>query len=85
MKVKELIAILSLIDPEAQVIMQKDAEGNGYSPLSGADHEAVYVEESTYSGSVYSTGWSASDACMTEAEWTEVISRPRCVVLYPVN
>ncbi len=30
MKVKELIEELQSMDPEAEVIMQKDSEGNGY-------------------------------------------------------
>jgi hypothetical protein len=35
--VKELIAQLALLDPDAVVIMQRDPEGNGYAPCSGAD------------------------------------------------
>ena len=85
MKVKELLAALADADPEAEVILQKDSEGNGYSPLEGADLKAVYVPDSTYSGTVYSMSWSASDACMTKAEWEEIKDKPRCVVLYPVN
>lgn len=85
MKVKELIMILSEFDQNAEVILQKDAEGNGYSPLAGADHDAVYVPESTWSGSVYSTSWTADDACMEESEWKKILRKKRCVVLNPVN
>lgn len=85
MKVKELIEILKDCDPNAQVVMQKDAEGNGYSPLAGADHEAVYIAESTWSGMVYSTEWTADDACMDENEWKKILKRKRCIVLFPVN
>jgi hypothetical protein len=85
MKDKELIAELQTMDPEAELIIQKDAEGNGYSPLLGADHKAVYVSETTWYGEVYSTDYSAEDNCMEEAEWQEILARPRCVVLYPVN
>jgi hypothetical protein len=85
MKVKELIEALSAAHPEAEVILQKDAEGNGYSPLHCADTEAVYVPESTWSGEVYSLSWSAEDAGMDGDEWQEVSSKPRCVVLAPVN
>lgn len=85
MKVKQLIRLLSSCDQNAEVILQKDAEGNGYSPLSGADHEAVYVPENTWSGNVFSTGWTADDACMEEAEWKRLMKRKRCVVLHPVN
>ena len=85
MKVKDLIVDLLVADPEAEVILQRDAEGNGYSPLRGADMNAVYVPENTWSGSVYSLTWSANDACMSEQEWAAVTAGPRCVVLHPVN
>lgn len=85
MKVEALIKILSTLDPESQVILQKDAEGNGYSPLRGVDNEAVYVKESAYSGEVYSTKYPASDHCMEESEWKKLLKQKRCVVLYPVN
>jgi hypothetical protein len=39
---------------DTSVILQKDAEGNGYSPLDGAD-EAMYLAESTWSGETYMT------------------------------
>lgn len=85
MKVKALIKLLAGFDQNAEVILQKDSEGNGYSPLSGADHDAVYTPESSWSGSVFSTEWSAEDACMDESEWKKMQKRKRCVVLFPVN
>lgn len=85
MKVKALMKLLESFDPESQVILQKDAEGNGYSPLAGADHDAVYVAETTWSGDVYSTGWTADDACMEPDEFKKLMKRKRCVVLFPVN
>jgi hypothetical protein len=85
MKAKELIEALSAADPEAEVILQKDAEGNGYSPLHCADTEAVYVPDNTWSGAVYSLNWTADDAAMSEEEWAEIAKKPRCVVLAPVN
>jgi hypothetical protein len=85
MKVKELVAALADADPEAEVVLQKDSEGNGYSPLNGADLDAVYVAETTWSGDVYAMDWSAEDACMTEREWSRIKAKPRCVVLFPVN
>ena len=85
MKVRELLEALKDADLDAEVILQKDAEGNGYSPLEGADTESVYVPDTTWSGDVYSLDWSASDACMTTEEWDDVCKRPKCVVLYPVN
>jgi hypothetical protein len=85
MNVRDLIIELSALDPDAQVILQKDAEGNGYSPLACADGAAVYVPETTWSGNVYATTWSAEDADMDEDDWKEMLKRSRCVVLAPVN
>ncbi len=85
MKVKELLQVLAACNPDAEVILQKDSEGNGYSPLEGADEDAVYVPDSTYSGAVYSRSWSADEACLSPKEWQKVLKRPSCVVLYPVN
>lgn len=85
MKVKALMKLLATFDPNADVILQKDAEGNGYSPLSGADHEAVYEPHSTWDGNVYDTKWTADDACMEECEWKKLMKKRRCVVLFPIN
>lgn len=85
MKVKELMELLATFDQNADVILQKDAEGNSYSPLQGADHDAVYVADTTWSGTVYSTDWTADDADMDEDEWKLLKKRGRCVVLFPVN
>lgn len=85
MKVSELLEVLTSADPEAEVILQKDAEGNSYSPLMGADHEAVYIPVTTWSGEVFSLKWGADDACMSEEEWELVKARPKCLVLFPIN
>jgi len=85
MKIKELIAALKDMDQNAEVILQKDSEGNGYSHLYGITDEAVYVPETTYSGLVYYTDWSAEDADMSEAEWKKLLKKKRCVVLIPTN
>ena len=83
--VKDLREFLAKMPDDMEVILQKDAEGNGYSPLSGADPNAVYIPDSTYSGEVYNMGWSASDACMTDDEWEEIKSKPRALILHPIN
>lgn len=86
MTVAELIKELHKLPSDAEVILQKDAEGNGYSPLYCADGDAIYIAETKYSGSVYSTEWSAADACMSDAEWNEFkAENPRCCVLAPMN
>lgn len=85
MKVKELLLALADADMEAEIILQKDAEGNGYSPLIGVDLEATYIPTNTWSGDVYSRSWSADDALKSEEEWNIIMAMPRCVVLYPVH
>ena len=40
MTVRELIEALRAVDPDLLVVLQEDAEGNGYSPLSGAEPAA---------------------------------------------
>jgi len=85
MKVKELIRKLEQENAESEVILQKDSEGNGYSPLSAVDGFAVYIPETTYSGNVFSLEWSADDACVSQKEWESMQKKPRCVVLAPVN
>lgn len=84
MKVKDLMSKLKRIDPNARIILQRDAEGNGYSPLAGAD-EGIYVKESTYSGDVYDPSWTADECDMTAEEHEALLAQPRCVVLYPIN
>lgn len=85
MKVKELIRELQMLDPEMECIIQKDSEGNGYSPLEGIDENCVYIAETTWCGDVYSTTWTPDEADMDPEDWAEILNQPRCVVLYPVN
>lgn len=85
MTVSELRAELQGLPDDMEVILQKDAEGNGYSPLYVADPDAVYIADTTYSGDVYSMDWSHDDACMSKAKWKKIKAMPRCLVLAPVN
>lgn len=75
MKVKELIERLSGFNGELNVILQKDSEGNGYSPLSDADDNGMYVAETTYSGDMYDKN---------DPECTE-LGGENVVVLWPKN
>ena len=84
MKVKELIEMLSLCDENLEIIMQKDGEGNAFSPLSGFYDDCVYVPDSTWSGEV-STLDRNDDPDMDDEEWEALNAKPRCVVLYPIN
>lgn len=88
MKVKDLHEILSElleVDPEMEIIMSKDSEGNTFSPF--ADWSAgIYVAETSWYGSVYDINWSADDACMSEEEWIEFLDKnPRSIIFWPTN
>ena len=85
MKVKELLRALADVDIEAEIILQKDAAGNSYSPLAGVDIEVVYIPKTSWSGEAFSLNWSADEAEKTEKEWQNIIKRTRCVVLHPIN
>jgi hypothetical protein len=52
MKVRELIEELSKMDGGAIVVLSKDTEGNGYSPLSSIV-PGEYQEQSSWSGEFF--------------------------------
>lgn len=87
MKVKELLELLRGIDPEREVILQKDAEGNGYSPLVGVDDNAAYIPDTTWSGDVRRQTLSEADIArgFGEDDLTADPSAVPALVLYPVN
>lgn len=85
MTVGELIEELKKLPEKSNVIIQKDSEGNGYSPLYGLDSNCIYVAETQWSGEVYDSNWTHEDADMTKKEWDEILKKPRVVVLFPVN
>lgn len=85
MKVKDLKHLISNLPDDMEVVLQKDAEGNGYSPLEGGDAKAIYISESMWSGEVYSEQWTAEEACMDNKEWRELLKKPRALILFPVN
>ena len=71
MTVKELKEQIENLPDDMEVILQKDAEGNGYSPLSDVDSNCVYIPETTWYGGMYSLDWTADYACMTDEEWVD--------------
>ena len=88
-ELRKTLASLDHLPGSTPVILQKDAEGNGYSPLAGGE-EAMYLPLSDWSGEVHHTpeefavlledpdsGYDEDDAPPEEAV--------RAVVLYPVN
>ena len=87
MKIKELIAKLEKYNPEAIVIVQKDSEGNGYSPLYEVD-DGHYQADSTWSGKpvlveltpeLRSKGYSEADLARGDGEVA------KAVFLIPTN
>jgi hypothetical protein len=88
--VGELADYLATQPRDRKIVLRKDAEGNGHSPLAEA-WEAMYSADSTWSGDTHPTpedlaewmagpnlqGWSEEDAAPDDAE--------RVIVLGPVN
>jgi hypothetical protein len=77
---------------DRKVILRKDAEGNGHSPLADA-WEGIYEPDSTYSGEVYPTAGDVA-AWVRSGAWTQQdadelyepgVNAERVVVLGPVN
>lgn len=85
MTVQELIDELQAIEDKTRiVILQKDAEGNGYSPLRGADDNAVYAAETTWHGEVRYQRLTA-ELRQYGYDDDDVGDGAPCVVLYPIN
>lgn len=51
MTIKELREAIAELPDDMLVVMSKDGEGNGYSPLSGVD-QSMYRADSTWSGEI---------------------------------
>lgn len=85
MTVQGLIEVLRSYDPEALVVMARDAEGNSYSPLS-AHAVMSYDAETPCSGEVYLENLSDNDRALG---YTEEDLAPdsaiKAVVLWPAN
>lgn len=86
--VGDLADYLATQPRDRKVVLQKDAEGNGYSPLAEAS-EALYVAESTWSGQAYPTPEDVADWVAAgeggEDDWTVPDHGERVIVLGPVN
>ncbi len=78
--VKELIEILSSLPEDSVVVLQKDSEGNGYSPLAGGE-AAKYLPETTCNGEVPCS----EDIEGGEYEEEDIAKMLNCVVLWPIN
>lgn len=91
MTVGELLDALADQPRDRLVIMSKDAEGNGFSPLADVS-ESMYLPDSTWSGETYPTD-EFLDARLSDPDesegWLEDDRAPadavRVVELGPVN
>ena len=81
MKIKELIDILESYDPETEVVMASDSEGNDYSPVDGFS-EGLYVADSTWSGQMYDEEEFAE---YVEDEEFDKEDGVKAICLFPVN
>lgn len=84
MTVGELRKNLESLPDDTEIILQKDSEGNGYSPMYCCE-EGWYVPESTYSGEFYSASRVAEEHDLEEDQWLEMTSKPRAIVFAPIN
>lgn len=83
MTVKQLIEELNGHDPERIVVMSRDAEGNGYSPLAESTTGA-YAPETTWYGEVGLEKLTQENIADGYGEEDVVDGQP-CLVLWPVN
>ena len=84
MKVKDLLARLERENGEAIVILQKDGEGNGYSPLQGIANDCNYKADSTWSGEV---GYKKLTPSLKKMGYTkeDCLEGEDAIILFPVN
>ncbi len=83
MKVKELIEILQKENPNDLVILQKDGEGNGFSPCAGY-WTGSYKSDTSWSGEVGLRSLTDHDRNQGYSEEDVVDGQPS-IVLYPIN
>jgi len=84
MKVSKLITMLQEIGQDREVILSRDAEGNGYSPLQEIE-TGMYRAEARWCGEF---GLETLTPELREKGYTEedIISNgEKAVVLYPIN
>jgi len=83
-KVSELIEVLKTLPQDAELVVQKDSEGNGYSPLSGAE-AGYYHRDTDWSGDFMSSEEDYLDYFDYDGEDALMPYEENAVVLYPVN
>jgi hypothetical protein len=89
--VAKLRNVLDGLPDDALVVLAKDPEGNGYSPLSAfsggaGDDQVLYTAETTYSGEIHHVADEAeADGWGCEAPDPADDNVIDCVVLWPIN
>lgn len=76
MNIKELKEAIANLPDDMQVILQRDSEGNGYSPLCSLDSDAIYTPTNSWSGDVYYMEHGLNIDCK---------SKPNALILAPIN
>jgi hypothetical protein len=91
---KRMIAVAEAagLTDDAVVIIAKDAEGNGFSPLADRSSDGVYRAESSYAGSIeYWDEDDVDDLGPDRPTWSEWYADAQadgcvpCLVLWPTN
>lgn len=93
MKIGEFVQLLAGFDPEAEVVLAKDAEGNSYRLIGEVWEDGAFCQSENAARpgevEVYGISWNAEQVGMDEEnedEWNEWKRHGvRCVVLYPVD
>lgn len=85
MTVKKLIKELKEFDPKAVIVLSKDGEGNGFSPMPDDSFHSTgtYYPETTWSGEFKDDSWKEEEDY--DPEDYEDRKGQRCVVLWPTN
>lgn len=76
MKVRELIAELQQLDPELEVVLSSDEEGNSYEFVRGADSDAyAYTEEigDGYVETLYAESEFEEDEDLDKSDFTQIV------------
>jgi hypothetical protein len=83
MKIKQLIKELSILDPELEVILSSDAEGNSYHELDEIDYKQCGYKKQRYEIYIGLTHLTKEDADAGYTEEDVLTGAKPCVIFYP--
>lgn len=83
MTIKELKEVIKNLPDNMEIIMQRDSEGNGHSPLGGVDSNSVYEAQSKWDGYAYSLEHDKD--FIDKKRWDIIKSKPKVLVLFPLG